>query len=47
MEKRYIKKEGRHYIIYHEFIFHGTAYRTKTEYDSYTRAKYVMDYLLD
>ena len=46
MEKKYIKKEGSYYVVYHEFVFRGTAYQTKTEYDSYERAKYVMDYLL-
>ena len=47
MEKKYIKKEGSRYFIIHEFVFHGAAYQTKTEYNSYARAKYVMDYLLD
>ena len=47
MEKKYIRKEGSNYVVYHEFVFRGTSYKTKIECNSYARAKYVMDYLLD
>ena len=47
MDKKYIKRENSYYVVYHEFIWHGTAYQVKTEYDSYERAKYAIDYLLD